>query len=129
MCDIKTTRELERKWCEILKADLNTALPILTPNEKETYMADYYKSNKEAISKRKADYYETNKEAILKRQADYREANKEAISKRKADYREANKQSKRYYCDICEIVCESNKDLQRHLKTSKHFWKYIYSVD
>ena len=117
-CDIKTIKELERKWCKILGADLNTALPILTHEERGQYQASY-----------QADYYESNKEAISKRQADYYKANKEAISKREADYREANKQGKRYYCKLCDKAFSIDQGLQRHLKTEKHFWKYIYSVD
>ena len=158
-CDIKTIRGLERKWCKIMAADLNTNLPITTPEERNQYNADYYASNKEAILKRNAnyreankeaiskyqadyrednkdaikqynaDYYASNKEAILKRNANYREVNKDAIKQYNADYRKLNKQKERYRCDICDKAFESNKDLKRHFKTSKHFWKYIYSVD
>ena len=46
-----------------------------------------------------------------------------------ANYYKFNIQSKKYQCELCEIVCGSNRDLQKHLKTSKHFWKYVYSVD
>ena len=45
------------------------------------------------------------------------------------DYHEKNTENKKYHCAICEVACGSNKDLQKHLKTPKHFWKYIYSVD
>ena len=130
-CDIKTIRELERKWCKIMSTDLNTNLPILKPGElnlnKEAikqYQADYYKSNKDAIRQRHADYYKSNKDAIKQ----YYKSNKEAISKYQSDYRESNKQNKVHYCELCDKACGSNMDLQRHLKTSKHFWKYIYSV-
>ena len=46
-----------------------------------------------------------------------------------AAYYEKNKQKKRYYCEVCDISFGYNRDLQKHLKTSRHFWKYIYSVD
>ena len=46
-----------------------------------------------------------------------------------ANYYMLNIRSKKYRCELCEIVCGSNRDLQKHLKTPKHFWKYIYSVD
>ena len=82
--------------------------------------ADYYESNKDAIKQRQADYRESNKDAIKQQRADYYKSNKEAIKQRQADYRESIKQSKKYYCDICEIVCTYNKELQQHLKTSKH---------
>ena len=140
VCDIKTIRQLEQKWCKIMGADLNTLLPITTPEEKKQQKADYYESNKEAISKRNADYYKVNKEVIKQQNAEYRKSNKEAISKRNADYRESNKeaikqyrefnkQNKVHYCTLCDKSFGSNADLQRHLKSSKHFWNYIYSVD
>ena len=113
-CDLKTIRELERKWCKIMNADLNTYLPITTPEEKKSQKADY-----------DAEYRKSNKEAISKRNADYRESNKEAIKQ----YRESNKQNKVHYCTLCDKSFGSNADLQRHLKSSRHFWNYIYSVD
>ena len=109
-CDIKTICEVERKWCGIMHADLNTLSPITTLAERR---------------QQQADYYEANKEAILKRHTAYRETNKEAIRQK----RETIKQNKVHYCELCEYACGSNADLQKHLKTSKHFWKYIYSVD
>ena len=99
MCDKNTIRLLEREKCSELNTDLNTLSPITTPEEKRLHKTDY------------------------------REKNKDALLKYAADYRKANRQNRRYYCAICEVACGYNKDLQKHLKTSKHFWKYIYSVD
>ena len=41
----------------------------------------------------------------------------------------SNIERKKYYCDVCDMSFGYNNGLQRHLKSSKHFWKYIYSVD
>ena len=128
-CDIKTIRELERKWCEILKADLNTNLPILTPDEKKQQKSDYYESNKEVIRQRHADYRKSNKDAILKKQAEYYETNKDAILKKRVDYYKLNKQGKKYYCEVCDMFFGKSDNLKQHLKTQKHFWKYMNSVD
>ena len=78
------------------------------------------------ICKRDAQGYmkvlnsETNKETIRQRKAQYRETNKDAIKQQRADYYKLNKESRKFYCDICEIVCGTNHDLQQHLRTKKH---------
>ena len=46
-CDQKTIRQLERKWCGIMNADLNTRLPITTPDEKKQQRANYLGTNKQ----------------------------------------------------------------------------------
>ena len=109
-CDKETILGLERKWIKIMGADLNTYFPIITPEEKNQYASKYREMNKEKM-------------------ADYLEMNKEKISKKIADCYEKNKQKKKYHCAICEVAYRNNYDLQRHLKTSRHFWKYIYSPD
>ena len=35
-------------------------------------------------------------------------------------YRRIKVQTKRYYCSVCEISCESKSDLKRHFDTYKH---------
>ena len=98
-CDQKTIRELENKWCKIMNADLNTYSPFTGFENKKEYYANYYEMNKEKIKKQQVDYYES------------------------------NKQDKKYYCDICEIVCGSDRDLQNHFHTIKHGYKYLNSLD
>ena len=46
-----------------------------------------------------------------------------------ADYYKFNIQNKRYRCEICDFSFGNNSGLQKHLKSRRHFWKYIYSVD
>ena len=38
-------------------------------------------------------------------------------------------ESKRYYCEICDKAFGYLGNLKKHLKSSKHFYTYIYSVD
>ena len=113
-CDKKTILEFEKEWCNALNADLNTYSPVLTPDERKQYNADYREFNKEKIKKQKADYYESKKEAIKQKQA---------------DNRELNRQEKKHHCELCGKSFWANWLLQKHLKTSRHFWKYICSVD
>ena len=113
-CDQDTIRLAEREKFRELNADLNTRAPITTPEERRQHKTEYYEKNKGVILKNAVEYYEKNKGFIRQRQAAY--------------YKK-NKQQERYRCAICEITCGSNRDLKRHLKTSRHFWKYIYSID
>ena len=76
--------------------------------------------DREAIRQRRADYYEANKETIKQRKAEYHQRNRETINRRHAECYQRNKQSKKFCCDSCKIVCGSNRDLQRHLKTERH---------
>lgn len=107
-CDIKTIYELERKWIDVVGADLNTNSPITTISEKKEHKKEY-----------DVGYYENNKEVIKKRQADYRKNNKAAIRQQQADYRE-NIGKKRFYCGICDIACRSSWTLKTHLDSLKH---------
>ena len=75
-CDKKTILELERKWCKIMNADLNTILPIRTPDEKR------------------------------QNEANYRELHRDAANKYNANYYRFNIQNKRYHCDICNHPSE-----------------------
>lgn len=46
-----------------------------------------------------------------------------------ATYHKNNIQTKRYYCNICDIVCGSNHDLKNHLGTLKHSYAWLNAVD
>ena len=46
-----------------------------------------------------------------------------------AAYYENNKGTRRFYCGVCEIACESKRGLKRHLDTLKHSYAYMNSVD
>ena len=58
MCDIKTIREVERKWVRILSADLNSYSPVTDQKE---YKAAYYEKNRESILQYMITYYKDNK--------------------------------------------------------------------
>ena len=98
-CDKKAILELEKKWCKIIGADLNTLSPIRTPDEKRQY------------------------------DANYRELNRDVVSQYMANYFKKNKESKRYHCNVCDLSFEHIGNLQRHLKTLKHGYAYLKSLD
>ena len=58
-CDIKTIREVEKKWVKVLGADLNSYSPI---REEET-IKEYRESRKDAKKEYDAAYYKNNKKA------------------------------------------------------------------
>ena len=64
VCGIKEIREVERKWVEILKAGLNSNLPIREEETVEEYNAAYREKNKDAIKEYQAAYRENNKDGI-----------------------------------------------------------------
>ena len=182
-CGKKEAFELERNWLRILKADLNSNLPI---REEETieeyktnwfknneavrqYQAEYYKANRVAIHKYQAEYYKANKkfqeyykanreairenkaeyynanretfreyrveyykanrEAVLEYNAEYYKANWEKVLQQQAEYYRKNIQTKRYYCDVCDLACRSNRDLKNHLDTLKHSYAWLNAID
>ena len=98
-CDKDTIRLAEREKFRELNADLNTRTPITTPEERRQHKTDY------------------------------RKMNKDKISKQMAGYRKMNKDKKRHYCAICEVACESDRDLQRHFYTIRHGYAYLNSLD
>ena len=83
-CDLRTIREVERKWLGVIQADLNTLSPITSKEEKNGNQVIYCR---------------------------------------------INVQAKRYYCGVCEISCESKRDLGRHFDTLKHSYTWLNSVD
>ena len=80
-CSKKPIYEVEKNWVWVLRADLNTNLPIREEATMKDYRANYYKNNKEAIRQCQAAYYENNKEVVRQQETKYRENNKDAIKK------------------------------------------------
>ena len=134
----------ERKWLEVLGADLNSYLPIINAEDRKQKRAEYRKKNREKIQQGKAKYraenreilrkkqvkyFLKNREAIYQKQVKYRENNHEKISQWNAEYREKNKASKRFFCEVCDITCGSAKDLKRHNDTLKHQYAFLNSLD
>ena len=143
-CTQKTIFEFERVWVTATGATLNMASPIREEETVKEYQANYCENNKDAIKEYKAKYRENNKDAIKEYNANYRENNKDAIKEYKATYRENNKNAikeydakygennkdfKRYYCELCDVACESKKDLTGHFDTLKHSYAWLNSVD
>lgn len=71
-CDL-----IERKWMDLLKADLNTTVPGRT--KKECNVINY-KKNKEYLSKKHREYRENNRESINKKAKEYREKKKSKLN-------------------------------------------------
>ena len=121
-CDIKTIREVEKNWVRILKADLNTRSPV-------TDQKEYRESRKDAKKDYDAAYYKKNKEKVSQQHATYRENNRALVrqcilnSQRKAIER------KKYYCNVCDVICTNNFHLKKHLNTLKHSYTWLNSVD
>ena len=152
-CDIRTIREVERKWIRILCADLNSYLPIREEETVKEYKAEYYKNNRGTILQKQesyykknkgtireyqasyyeknkgtireyqASYYEKNKGTIREYQASYYEKNKGTIREYQASYYENNKKTKRFHCNVCNVTCRDNSDLK------KHSYAWLNSVD
>ena len=69
------SKGFERKWKDLLKADLNTQVPGRTHKE-------YDENNRESINKNKKIYYQNNKEDAKQYQREYRQKNKEHIKQK-----------------------------------------------
>ena len=44
-------------------------------------------------------------------------------------YHKKNKETKRYYCELCNIAFMGTGNLKTHLDTYKHFMKWVWDVD
>ena len=125
-CNIKTIREVERKWIKILDADLNTYSPVTDQKE---YMATYRKNNKDTIKERQAAYYGNNKDAIKEQQAAYYENNRDLVRRCVSNSQRKSLENRKYFCDVCCLACRNNYYLKKHLGTYKHFEKRMWDID
>ena len=95
-CTKEEIRFFERKWCELLEADLNTNSPFVTLEEDLRRRRARYAANRKEILEKVKAYYAANREKVKERNAAYYAANREKILKRaKARYaanREANRE-------------------------------------
>jgi hypothetical protein len=98
--DKHTLHKQERYYIELLKAELNKAIPTRT--YKEWYedkkaiiavkMKEYNQDNKEKIAVKKKEYYQDNKEKIAVKMKEYKQDNKEEIAVKKKEYCQNNKE-------------------------------------
>ena len=100
ICNKDTIHKLEKEWCDILNADLNSNSPFTNFNTKSK------------------EYF-----------ANYRELNKEKINQQIAKCHKSNIQNKIYHCGVCDKPFESNYKLQKHFDTLKHQYRYLNSLD
>ena len=123
----------EQCYIDLYNPTLNTRSAFLSYDEKQQYIAEYQKNNKESISeksaeyrknnketiaKRKAEYRKNNKESIAEKSAEYQKNNKEAIAKRKAEYRKNNKEAISEYYEKNKDKINEKKRVQRAKKKS-----------
>ena len=87
-CTEEEIRTFERKWCEILEADLNMKSPITSKEEARGKSKAWYAANREKSLKKKKEYREKNRD----KEKTYREANKEKILKKQREYYAANRE-------------------------------------
>ena len=106
-CSKEKIRHFEKKWMQILDADLNTYSPLRTEEE-----------NKQREKEQKAKYYKQNSEKIRQQQKEYNLL-----------YFEKNIQEKRFYCSTCDKAFRDNFNLNCHLDTLKHAYANLNSVD
>ena len=115
--------ELRKFEGEVIKdrgPSLNTNITGLYYNKdglfnKKLYNSDYYKTNKDVLTKKIGEYRENNNEVVAKTHKKYREKNKEVIAEMNKVWREknkvtiANKKKER-------VVCECGVSVQRYTK-------------
>lgn len=55
----------------------------------------------------------------------------EDLFKRKyrVKYYKKNIQTKRYYCELCDVACMHNRDLKKHFDSLKHSYAWLNAVD
>ena len=105
-CTRDEIRKFERRWCEVLEADLNSYSPIRSAAERyqnnkeeicrrslERYRqnrgkaAEWYRQNREDIRRKQASYYAKNKEEICRRRLERYRQNREEILRKQAEHR------------------------------------------
>ena len=75
-CTRDEIRAFERKWVEVLEANLNSISPMTTAVEASQKQAEYRENNHEEISRQKAEYYASNRDEICRKHAEYRANNR-----------------------------------------------------
>ena len=128
-CTRDEIRAFERNWDVLLEADLNSILPMITAEELRRRNAEYYANNRKEIRKQQAEYRENNRKEIRKQQAEYREKNRETIRERAVVHREKIKESKKFFCETCEVSFVCRKDQRNHNQTLKHQFAFLNSLD
>ena len=128
-CTQDEIHAFERKWADLLEADLNSISLITTAEELSRRNAEYYANNRKEIRKQQAEYREKNRKEIRKQQAEYREKNRETIRERAAVRRKKIKESKKFFCGVCELSFESRREQRNHTETLKHQFTFLNSLD
>ena len=128
-CTRDEIRAFERKWFEVLEADLNSISPMTTAEEVKRRKAEYRENNREEVKQWSAERYRRNREELCRRSAEHNVVNREEISKKSAERHRRNRDSKKFFCEICDIACGSKGDLKHHNETLKHQYAVLNSLD
>ena len=95
-CTKDEIRSFERKWCELLEADLNTYSPFVskegTKEKQKEYDAKYLAANREEINERRRANRASNREEILEKEKAYRAENREKAQEYRKKHYEANRE-------------------------------------
>lgn len=138
--DIDKQRALEQKYVDEMKPTLNTnnvkgvnKKPINGDrtrrlfgeligynNEYENKLKEYAKKYHEQYS---PDYYKKNKERIRANQREHYKINKQKLNEKQIEYFKTILESKKFYCEKCELPCRSIGALNKHNQSKAHLKK------
>ena len=138
--DIDTQRALEQKYVDELKPTLNMnnakgyidgavdkARVQKTINELREYNSDFEKKwalyGKEYHKTYTPIYYLNNKDKIKANCKKYHEVNKKALTEKKTAYFDKVLESKKFYCESCNLPCRSIGALNKHNLSKRHLKK------
>ena len=78
-CTRDEIRAFERKWVEVLEANMNSISPMTTAEEVKRRKAEYREVNREEVKRWSAERYRRNREELCRRSAEHNAANREEV--------------------------------------------------
>ena len=103
---------------------------VYTWRDKNGYQVACHMSERKAVEsynksirQRGVEYRKKNKEQIIQRRAEYYRDNKEKFLKHQALLCKNIREARRFYCETCDVVCNSNYALGKHFETKGHTLK------
>jgi predicted GIY-YIG superfamily endonuclease len=111
----------ERYWYEFYKAQLNSVMMIITPEEKKEYQKQYNTDNADKMKQYQID----NKEKIAEYYKQYNTDNADKLAEQAKKYRTENAdkikeyQNQKITCECGAIIMKKSNKI-RHKQTQKH---------